>query len=684
MLRSPRRWPWPGELAKISGRDTKKLAKIHALMIITGVFDSGNINGYLIAAYSRSGDLGSARSVFYSSPCRKIASWNALIIAHSKNNSPEEVLRLFRLMISENQARPDSSTFTIAIKACALLHNLQVGEEIASLAARSGFAGDVFVCSSLLNLYAKCGKMDSAMAKFQEMKKKDLVSWTTMISGFASWGMPMEAVKIFLWMQSGGEKGDEVVLLGLIQACASLGDMKLGRSVHGHLIRSFPALDVVTETGLVDMYAKNGFPLQAHNMLDRMPRRNLVSWGALISGLSKNGHAEAALQALIRMQQEEEEGIKPDEVAMVGALLACSQLGLLRKGKAIHGYALRGQELDKITATAVIDMYCKCGNLAAGRFLFDRARSRDAISWNTMISSYGLHGRGGEALSLFRQMREDNLSPDHATFSSLLAALNHCGMVKEGKLWFSAMKEEFGVEPTEKHYVCMVDLLARSGLVEEAYDLAKAMPSEPRVAVWVALLSGCRHRGKIAVGEEVAERILANGSDDLGVYTLVSNFFAVAKKWDRVAEVRARMRKMKGKKVPGLSFVELSGRIHGFLVEDETHVQHVEISRMLMELGEEMKKMGYRPRTEFVLQDVGEEVKERMLCTHSERIAIAFALLNTAPGEKIVVMKNLRVCGDCHVATKLISKIVDREIVVRDSKRFHHFKDGACSCGDFW
>ncbi|CAA6659690.1 unnamed protein product [Spirodela intermedia] len=654
MLRALHRWPWPRELTAAC-RDSRTLTQVHALMIVTGAFKCGASNGHLIAAYSGAGDRPAARSVFENSPKGKISTWNAVIIAYSRVNAPDEVLRLYRRMVSEGQAHPDSSTFTVAIKACASLQDLETGEEIWSLAALSGYS-------------RMCSSMDKAMEVFDGMPKRDLVSWTTMIAGFASAGRPFDGIGIFQRMQSEGLRGDGVVMVGLIQACASLAEMRVGRSVHGYVIRHYPELDLIIETGLVDMYAKNGLLDHAFQVLERMPRRNVVSWSALISGLAQNGFAGEALRTLIGMQKDG--GLEPDPVALAG--------------KTIHGYIVRRHELDKISATAVIDMYSKCGSLSTARLLFDRTSSRDSISWNAMISSYGLHGRGREALDVFLQMREAEVLPDHATFASLLSALSHSGMVEEGRRWFSLMANQFGIDPSEKHYACMVDLLARSGFVQEAYELTKAMPTEPGIAVWVALLSGCRHRGNLLLGEEVAERVLRLGSDDLGVYALVSNFFAAEKKWDRVAEVRTAMKKMPAKKVPGYSLVEVDGRLHGFLVEDETHPQHREITRMLGELGIEMRKMGYRPQTEFVLHDLDEEAKTRMLCTHSERLAIAYALLNTAPGARILIFKNLRVCGDCHAATKLISKIVDREIVVRDSKRFHHFKDGACSCGDFW
>ncbi|XP_010929744.1 putative pentatricopeptide repeat-containing protein At3g25060, mitochondrial [Elaeis guineensis] len=662
-------------------RDPQTLAQIHALVILTGSLSHPQSPGRLIAAYARLGDIAAAQSVFKTTSSHNVSTWNSLIIAQSRYNSPAEVLRLYHLMLSDGRVRPDSSTFTVALKACAQLSDLKTAEEIKTHAFGSGYKHDVFVCSSLLNLYAKCGKMDEAMKLFDEMPMKDLVSWTTMIMGFVNVGRPLEAIGIYRKMRAESMEGDEVVMVGLIQACAAMGDVRMGRSIHGHMIRRCMRMDVVAETSLVDMYAKNGSLELAHLAFERMHCKNVVSWSALISGYAQNGLASDALQMLVRMQ---ECGLQPDSVALVSALLACSQIGFLKLGKTIHGYIEKRLEFDQILGTAVIDMYSKCGCLSSARSLFDRVGLRDSISWNAMIASYGAHGHGKEALSIFLEMSETGLEPDHATFASLLSAFSHSGLVEEGRYWFHLMLQKFGIEPAEKHYACMVDLLARAGHVKEAHELIKSMVIKPGIAVWVALLSGCHKHKTLELGEYVAGKVLELNPDDLGIHALVSNVFAAGKRWDKVGEVRKAMKKMGMRKVPGYSLVEVNGKLHAFLVEDKTHPQHEKIMEMLERLDYEMRKMGYIPKTEFVFHELEEDVKERMLCNHSERLAIAFGLLNTSPGTRIVIIKNLRVCLDCHVATKYISKIVNREIVVRDVKRFHHFKDGVCSCGDYW
>uniref|UniRef100_F6HJI3 DYW domain-containing protein n=1 Tax=Vitis vinifera TaxID=29760 RepID=F6HJI3_VITVI len=590
----------------ITSKDEPTIAKIHALMILTGIFGHGNSNAKLIQSYARLGHIESARQVFDKSPQCGVDAWNAMIIAYSRRGAMFEALSLYHRMASEG-VRPDSSTYTVVLKACTRSLDLRSGEETWRQAVDQGYGDDVFVGAAVLNLYAKCGKMDEAMRVFDKMGRRDLVCWTTMITGLAQNGQAREAVDIYRQMHKKRVEGDGVVMLGLIQACTTLGHSKMGLSIHGYMIRKDIIMDVIVQTSLVDMYAKNGHLELASCVFRRMLYKNVISWSALISGFAQNGFA-----------------------------------------------------------------------------VFDQISFRDSISWNAIIASYGIHGSGEEALSLFLQMRETNVKPDHATFASLLSAFSHSGLVEKGRYWFSIMVNEYKIQPSEKHYACMVDLLSRAGRVEEAQELIESMITEPGIAIWVALLSGCLNHGKFLIGEMAAKKVLELNPDDPGIYSLVSNFFATARRWDEVAEVRKIMKKTGMKKVPGYSVMEVNGKLHAFLMEDKSHHQYEEIMQVLGKLDYEMKAMGYVPKTEFVLHNLEEEVKERMLCNHSERLAIAFGLLNTGPGTRLLITKNLRVCGDCHEATKFISKIVNREIVVRDVKRFHHFKDGVCSCGDYW
>ncbi|VAH17729.1 unnamed protein product [Triticum turgidum subsp. durum] len=606
----------------------RTLTRLHALLIVSSASSHHILSSCLATAYARVGDLAAAESTLATAPTApsSIAAWNALLAAHSRGASPDEALRVFRAL--PPAARPDSTTFTLALSACARLGDLATGEVVRDRASKAGYRNDIFVCSSLLNFYAKWGAMDDAVKVFDRMRKRDRVTWSTMVTGFVNAGQPVQAIEMYMRMRGDGLEGDEVVIVGVIQACAATGGVQIGASVHGYLLRHAMRMDVVISTSLVDMYAKNGLFDQARRVFELMPHRNDVSWSALISQLAQYGNAD---EALVLFRQMQVSGLQPSSGPVVGALLACSGLGLLKLGKSIHAFILRRLELDCMVGTAVIDMYSKCGSLASAQMLFDKVVSRDLISWNAMIACCGAHGRGHDALSLFQEMKRNEVRPDPATFASLLSALSHSGLVEEGKFWFDCMVNEYGIEPAEKHLVCIVDLLARSGLVEEAKDLLASMHTKPTISILVALLSGCLNNKKLELGESTAEKILELQPGDVGVLALVSNLYAAAKNWDKVREVRKLMKDHSSKKVPGCSSIEIHGALHTFVMEDQSHPQHRQILQMVSKLDSEMRKMGYVPKTEFVYHDLEEGVKEQLLSRHSERLAIAFGLLNTSP-----------------------------------------------------
>ncbi|CAN1172352.1 Putative pentatricopeptide repeat-containing protein At3g25060, mitochondrial [Linum perenne] len=550
--------PWAIRLKHLlfACRDNTAVNQIHALMVTSGVYANGSFVGCLISSYSRGGGIATARQVFDKLTKRGVDAWNSIIIAYSHERCPNQVLGFYRRMISEG-VRPDSSTFTLALKACSSATDLELGKEVWRVAVDLGYQGDVFVASSVLNLFAKCGRMDEAKKVFDNMVKRDVVSWTTMVTGFIRSGHSLEAVDMYRTMRNEGIEGDGVVMIGLIKACSDLGETKVGLSVHGYIIRRVIHMnDVVVQTSLVDLYAKNGHLELVSRVFREMRFQNPASWGALIS------------------------------------VSACSQVGHLKQGKSIHGHVLRRLDMEQNLVTAFIDLYAKCGSLSCARVLFDQVVSRDVIMWNAMISSYGIHGDGSEALSLFVEMTGTDVKPDHATFASLLSAMSHSGLVEAGQYWFHKMVYEYKIQASEKHLVCMVDLLSRAGRVEEAYQLIESMDSEPGVAVWVALLSGCHNDKKILIGEEAAKKILRSNANDSGTYTLVSNFFSMAKKWDEVCGSRSIMKRTGLRKVAGFSAVEVNGKHQAFLMEDRNHQQYKDITEILDNLVHEMTSIG--------------------------------------------------------------------------------------------
>eukprot|EP01018_Ginkgo_biloba_P040139 Gb_11688 [translate_table: standard] len=540
-----------------------------------------------------------------------------------------------------------------------------------------------FLVTKLVGMYAMLGGMNYARLIFDRVYKRDVFLWNVMIRGYSKNGPCEEALALYNRMQIAGVEPNSFTFPFVLAACAGLSDLKEGRKIHDHIVRDGFDSNIFVENSLVDMYGKCGSVETARQVFDKMCKRDLVSWNAIIVGYAQNEHANEALKLFNQMLLEK---VTPDPFTMASVLQACAYLGVLPQGKWIHAYIIRsGIEVnDVFVVTSLLTMYAKCGNIETARQLFDKMSKRDVGAWNSMIAAYAIHGHGEAALALYAQMQQTGMKPNHITFIGVLSACSHAGLVDEGWRYFDCMSRVHCITPWVEHYACMVDLLGRAGHLHEAQELIKKMTLKPDAGVWGALLGACRLHCNIELGERVAERLFELEPENPGWYVLLSNVYAAAGRWDDVTRVRTMMKDRRLQKIPGYSLIEVNGRVHAFFVGHRWHPQSQKIDTMLENLAAQMKESGYVPNTNFVLHDVEVEVKEHMLCNHSEKQAIAFGLINTSPGTPIRIMKNLRACGDCHSAAKLISKIVRREIIVRDANRFHHFKDGFCSCGDYW
>eukprot|EP01018_Ginkgo_biloba_P034077 Gb_04446 [translate_table: standard] len=659
----------------------KPLNQIHAHILVTGHTQNVFLGTKLVSMYGMFGNLENARLVFDKMQQPNIFLWNEIIKAYSCNGFCEEALALYYQM-QQVGMHPNDFTFLFVLKACASLSALQRGKQIHDEIIKSQFESHVYVGNALIDMYGKCGNLDIARQLFDKMSTRNAVSWSTMIAGYAQSGHANEALTLFYQMQLAGLKPNRVTFLSALLACAEFGALQQGKDIHDYIIKNGFDTDVSVRTALVDMYAKCGSIESARQLFDKMPKRDVVSWSAMISGYAQNGHANEALTLFHQMQLEH---VKPNRVTLVSVLPACADIVALQQGKNFHDYIIKnGFDSDVSVGTALIDMYAKCGSIQTARQVFDKISKRDVISWSAMIAGYGLHGLGQEAIALFSQMQRTSLKPNHVTFTSVLSACSHAGLVDEGWQFFNCMSRDYCITPKVKHYACMVDLLGRAGCLDEALDFIRRMPVEPDVGVWGALLGACRIHTNIELGEHVARHLFELEPRNPGYYVLLSNIYAVTGRWDDVTKVRTMMKERRLKKTPGCSLIEVNNRVHAFLVGDRLHPQCEEIYATLEMLGRHMEAAGYVPNADFALHDVEEEVKELELSTHSEKLAIAFGLINTSPGTTIRITKNLRVCGDCHSATKFISKIVCREIIMRDANRFHHVKDGSCSCGDYW
>ncbi|XP_058112386.1 pentatricopeptide repeat-containing protein At3g12770-like [Magnolia sinica] len=636
----------------------------------------------MISFLVRFGEIDEAQRVFDGMPNRDVVCWNSMIGGYVQNGYFDLAFDLFFKMRGCG-VRPSPITLAALIQACSGIGRLELGKCIHGLLNGLGMRNDILVLTSLVDMYCKIGDVESSRLVFERMPTRNLVSWNAMISGYVHNGLVQEAFELFHGLLLTGGGFDSATLVSLLQGCAQISGLDYGKILHCCVLRRGLESNLIVSTAIVDVYAKCGALELAGFVFDRMKERNVISWTAMLVGLAQNGRAEEALDLFGRMQHD---GVAANSITLVGLTHACAHVGSLRKGKSVHAYLIRhGYVFDVINMTALIDMYAKCGKMVSAERVFDSGSTfDDVILWNAMIAGCGIHGHGIQAIAVYTQMREAGLEPNQTTFVSLLSACSHSGLVEEGLSLFQAMARDHGIRPSEKHYACLVDLLGRAGRLEEAEALIEQMPFQPGGAVLEALLSGCRTHKNINMGIRTADRLLGLDARNPGIYIMLSNIYAEGGRWSDVDNMRSLMRKRGLKKTPGYSLIEVGNQVHAFFAGDRTHPCWTQIHQMLESLRLQMEAAGYMPDTSCVLRDVEDEVKVKMLWGHSERLAIAFGLISTQAGSLIRITKNLRVCSDCHVVTKYISKIVQREIIVRDANRFHHFVDGNCSCGDYW
>ncbi|KAG6402684.1 hypothetical protein SASPL_134886 [Salvia splendens] len=376
-----------------------------------------------------------------------------------------------------------------------------------------------------------------------------------------------------------------------------------------------------------------------------------------------------------------EEGIVPNSYTLAAMLSVSSNLASLNHGGQIHAVAKKLGEMSSVSVgNALISMYARAGNITSARKAFRLIQQRrDPVSWTSMITGLAQHGHGEEALELFEDMLLLEIKPDHITYVGVLSACTHMGLIEKGRSYFTKMIDIHGIMPTSSHCACMIDLYGRAGLLNEAQDFILNMTIEPDIIAWGSLLASCKAHKNLEVAAMAAERMISIDPDNSGAYSALANVYSACGKWEEAAIIRKSMKDRKVKKEQGISWLQIKGEVHIFGADDALHPQRDAIDIRLTKIWEEIKKMGFVPDTASVLHDLDDELKEQLLKHHSEKLAIVFGVMNMPEKSTLTIMKNLRVCNDCHSAIKYISKLVGREIVVRDATRFHHFRDGACS-----
>ncbi|KAF8392715.1 hypothetical protein HHK36_023064 [Tetracentron sinense] len=606
------------------------LKQIHAQVIRNGLSEDNYIAGSLVKCYANPhfSSLGCALKVFDQVPRPHAFLWNSLIKGCLENNDPQKAISFYhKMMVADS--RPNKFTYPTLFKACTVARVTEEGVQVHAHVVKHGLGGDEHIRSAGIQMYACCGRLIEAHRMLDESRESDAVCWNAMIDGYLK--------------------------------CEDLEAAK-------GLFDRMPVRNAGSWNAMITGYARSGMVEIACKLFNEMPQRDDVSWSAMIDGYIKEGYYKEALEVFHDMQRER---VKPRKFILSSVLAVCANVGALDQGRWIHNYIQRNSiPLDAILGTSLVDMYAKCGSLDLAWDVFEKMKWKEVFSWNAMIGGLAMHGCVEDVIDLFLKMQREKCRPDGITFVGVLNACAHAGLVDEGLKYFNSMKRVYGVEPAVEHYGCVVDLLGRAGLLAKANDLIWSMPMKPSAAVWGALLGACRIHGNVELGEKVGKVLLELEPLNSGRYALLSNIYAKAGRWEDVAQVRTLMKKRGIKTTPGSSLIDLDGVLHEFVMGDGSHPQMKEIHFMLKEIIQRLQLEGYIANTTQVLFDIDEEEKETALSHHSEKLAIAFGFLNTTQGTTIRIVKNLRVCEDCHSATKLISLVYNREIIVRDRVRF--------------
>ncbi|XP_010089840.2 pentatricopeptide repeat-containing protein At1g08070, chloroplastic [Morus notabilis] len=624
-----------------------ELRQIHAQMIKTNLVSNTFAASKLVSFCCLTGDLDHALSVFHRIQNPNPFIYFTLINCFTESSNPLESVYLYAHMLTclEDWKGIEFSLPSV-LKACGRLEAFEEGQQVHGQICKTRLLFDPFVANSVVRMYLEFGQVGFARRAFDKMPERDVISWNSLITGYLR-----------------------------------AGEIELARE----LFDEMPERDLVSYNAMIDGYGKFGKCELAEEIFGMADHKDVKTWTSMISAYVRNHYPKKALDMFGEMLCL---GVRPDAPALVSVLSAIADLGFVEEGKWIHAY-ISTKKLEMKTGfigSALIDMYAKCGHIENAYHVFRSiSHNRNVGDWNSMISGLAIHGLGTEALELFHDMEGLKIEPDEITFLGLLGACSHGGLVDEGRYCFKIMQEKYNIVPKVQHYGCIIDLLSRAGYLEDALGVLRNMPFEPDVLAWKAILSASMKHENVVIGENAALQAIELAPEDSSCYVLLSNIYAKTGRWDDVAKVRSRMKQRRVGKIPGCSSILVRGKVHVFVVGkaiDEKFTR--EVLSKLDDVVSRLKLEGYQPDLTQVLLDVEVEGKESLLSVHSEKMALAFGLTNTSHGAPIHIVKNLRVCRDCHSFMKLVSRVYNRRIVIRDQNRFHHFENGFCSCKDYW
>ncbi|KAJ4702328.1 Pentatricopeptide repeat-containing protein [Melia azedarach] len=574
----------------------------------------------MIYGYSNLCAVEKAVNLFQKMPEHNSVSWNTMISIFTQHGFWSETLRMFVEMWNRGFA-PNSMTYATVFRACTRVYDLEWGTHLHARAVRMEPSLHVFVGNGLIDMYAKCGHLEYARRVFNSLIEPDAVSWTSLISGVAQFGLEEEALVLFNQMREIPIALDEFTIATVLGVCSGQKFLSVGEQLHAYTIKTgmesyvpvgnalvtmymkcdnthkvnyafqlMPKKCIISWTLMISAFSQAGDVEKAWNCFSKMPERNIITWNSMISTFNQHGFPEDSLKLFNLMLWK---GIKPDWVTFATSINACADLAMLNSGMQIAALTKKlGFGSDVSVANSIITMYARCGQVEEARKTFDSITIKNLISWNSMMAGYAQNGQGRKVIEIFDNMLKMKSEPDHISFVSVLSGCSHSRLVTEGKHYFISMIKDHCISPTHEHFACMVDLLGRSGFLEEAKSLIDGMPFKPTVDIWGALLGACRIHCNTKLAELVVRNLFELDVDISGSYTLLANLYSDSGKLDGVAGVRKLMREKGIRKNPGCSWIEVDNTINIFTVDDVNHPQIKEIYRVLEQIREKIENNG--------------------------------------------------------------------------------------------
>ncbi|XP_019172738.1 PREDICTED: pentatricopeptide repeat-containing protein At2g39620 isoform X2 [Ipomoea nil] len=534
-------------------RDLEKGVEIHNYTIQEGIDSDIMIATSLMTMYAKCGQLEKTKELFRVTQERDLVAWSAVIAAFAQSGYPEEALSVFRDMQHENLL-PNNVTLVSVLPACGELMAVKLGKGLHCYAVKAAIDSDLSTGTALVSMYAKCCLFPYALGAFNKMPFKEVITWNALINGYAQTGDSYHALEMFSEMRLSGLQPDPGSMVGVIPACALLGDIYRGTYIHGQVIKYGFESDCHVTNALVDLYAKCGKLSSAEFLFRNSFAKDEVSWNTMIAGYVQNECAKEAISAFRCMVLA---SFQPNVVTVVSILPAMSYLTALKEGMAMHAYIVKkGFLFNTLIGNSLIDMYGKCGHLDMAEHVFLEMKNRDTVSWNAMLAAYSVHGNVDHALSIFSHMQENDVEIDSVSFISVLSACRHAGMIQEGRSIFQNMQNKYHLKPELPHYACMVDLLGRAGLFDETMDLIKNMPMKPDAAVWGALLGASRMHSNVELAELALKHLINLEVENPTHYVELSNIYSQSGRWFDARNTRVRMQATGLKKIPGRSWVK--------------------------------------------------------------------------------------------------------------------------------